>query len=74
MINVPGVKVKHTHSPMSGWAGREEESSQGYGIRGEPACGRGYRFGSGGFAGVLGVQESPEARVGGTHRRQGSPH
>lgn len=27
-----------------------------------------------GFAGVLGVQESPEARVGGTHRRQGSPH
>lgn len=62
MINVPGAKVKHTHSPMSGWAGREEERSQGHGIRGEPACGRGYRLGSGGFAGRAGCARAPRGQ------------
>lgn len=67
----PGAKVKHTHSPMSGWAGREEERSQGHGIRGVRPAG-GVQAWLWGLRGAC--KERPEARVGGTHRRQGSPH
>lgn len=39
-----------THSPMSGWAGREEEGPRATGSEGNRPAG-GYRLGSGGFAG-----------------------
>lgn len=44
------------------------------GSEGNRPAGGGTGLALGASRGVLGVQERLEARVGGTHRRQGSPH
>lgn len=58
--------------PKVGW---EAEWSQSLGIRGRPACGTGFRLGSGGLLEGAGCAKSARRPgLGGTHRRQGSPH
>lgn len=76
-----GANASHTHSfsyrdrlaLLQRSIGRRNDPNARASERNWPAGG-GSGWVLGDAAGELGVHKLPEARVGGTHRRQGSPH